>query len=74
MQGMTIECPEGWQDKSMLVLLADPGTLGIAPSFVVTHEITPSDLPADRTKRLEAFADRQAEQMRDTLRSRFNDA
>jgi hypothetical protein len=66
-QGMTIECPEGWQDKSMLVLSADPGTLGIAPSFVVTREITPGDLPADRTERLEIFADRQAEQMRDTL-------
>ena len=62
-QGMIIDCPEGWQDKSMLVLSADPGTLGIAPSFVVTREIT----PGDRTERLEVFADRQAEQMRDTL-------
>ena len=66
-QGMTIDCPEGWQDKSMLVLSAGPGTLGIAPSFVVTREITPGDLPVDRTERLEVFADRQAEQMRDTL-------
>lgn len=66
-QGMTIDCPEGWQDKSMLVLSADPGTLGIAPSFVVTRESTPGDLPSDRTERLEVFADRQAEQMRDTL-------
>ena len=66
-QGMTIECPEGWQDKSMLVLSAVPGTLGIAPSFVVTREVASDDLPADRAERLEVFADRQAGQMRDTL-------
>lgn len=66
-QGMTIDCPEGWQDKSMLILSAGPGTLGVAPSFVVTREVAPDDLPADRFERLEAFADQQAEQMRDTL-------
>ncbi len=66
-QGMTIDCPEGWQDKPMLVLSAGPGTLGVAPSFVVTREITPGDLPADPATRLETFADQQAEQIRDTL-------
>jgi hypothetical protein len=66
-QGMTIDCPEGWQDRSMLVLSAGPGTLGVAPSFVVTREIAPGDLPSDPTARLEVFADRQTEQFRDTL-------
>ncbi|WP_375242768.1 DcrB-related protein [Sphingomonas parapaucimobilis] len=64
---MTIDCPAGWQDQSMLVLSAGPGTLGVAPSFVVTREIAPSGLPTDRTERLDVFADRQAEQIRDTL-------
>lgn len=66
-QGMTIDCPEGWHDKSMLVLSADPGTLGVAPSFVITGESAPGDLPEDRVERLEVFAERQAEQMRDML-------
>jgi hypothetical protein len=64
---MTIDCPDGWRDTSMLVLSAAPGTLGIAPSFVVTREVAPDDLPADRAERLAVFADRQADQMRDTL-------
>ncbi len=51
----------------MLVLSAGPGTLGVAPSFVVTREVAPGDLPADSTTRLEAFVEGQAEQMRDTL-------
>ncbi|OMJ32517.1 hypothetical protein BSZ14_08030 [Sphingomonas sp. Sph1(2015)] len=66
-QGMTIDYPAGWQDQSMLVLSAGPGTLGVAPSFVVTREVAPSGLPTDRTERLDVFADRQAEQIRDTL-------
>ena len=59
----------------MLVLSAGPGTLGVAPSFVVTGEVATGDLPADLETRLEAFADRQAGQMRtrSPLRSRFND-
>lgn len=66
-QGMTIDGPEGWPDKSMLVLSAAPVCSASPPSFVVTREITPGDLSTDRTERLEVFADRQAEQMRDTL-------
>lgn len=66
-QGMTIDCPEGWQDKSMLVLSAATGTPGVSASFVVTRETDLGDLPPDPRIRLEVFADRQAEQLRDTL-------
>lgn len=44
-QGMKIACPEGWRDKSMLILNADqPGPSGVTPNIVVTRETSLDDL------------------------------
>lgn len=67
-QGMKIACPPGWIDRSMLILNAgQPGPSGVAPNLVVTREPIPDDLPEDRVARLEAFVDRQLEQMHAAL-------
>lgn len=67
-QGMKIACPEGWGDKSMLILNADtPGASGVTPNIVVTRETSLDDLPVDRPARLEAFVERQLEQMMTAL-------
>ena len=56
-QGMQIACPDGWLDRSMLVLTAaQPGPSGIAANLVVTRELldgTAHD-PAGVARRLEA--------------------
>ncbi len=67
-QGMTIACPEGWLDKSMLVLsAAHPGPTGVSPSFVVTREALTDDPVPGGTSRLHDFVERQIGQMHDTL-------
>ncbi|KQO09373.1 DcrB-related protein [Sphingomonas sp. Leaf242] len=67
-QGVTITCPDGWLDKSMLVLsAAKPGPSGVSPNFVVTHEPMPDDLRFAAEDALNAFVERQIEQMRTTL-------
>ena len=67
-QGMSLACPQGWQDKSMLVLSAERfGPTGVSPSLVVTRETWPDNLPSETTAGLEAFVDRQVEQMRSAL-------
>lgn len=67
-QALTIACPDGWRDKSMLILNADtPGASGVNPTIVVTRETGVDDLPADRVGRLEGFVDRQLHQMGDAL-------
>ena len=67
-QAMTIACPDGWHDKSMLIVAAAaPGASGIAPNMVVTREACPDDLPADPVAGLAAFVDRQLAQMRTSL-------
>ena len=68
-QGMTIACPEGWIDNSMLILNAgEPGPSGVVPNLVVTRQPVPEDLPVDRALRLEAVVDGQVEQMRRALK------
>ena len=67
-QGMTMACPDGWLDKSMLVLsAAKPGASGVSPNFVVTRELMPEDLRALAEDALAAFVERQIAQMRTTL-------
>ncbi|SFO46503.1 DcrB-related protein [Sphingomonas sp. OK281] len=69
-QGMTMACPDGWLDKSMLVLSATrPGASGVSPNFVVTREPMPEDLRALAEDALDAFVERQIAQMRTTLPS-----
>ncbi len=65
-QSMTIARPEGWLDKSMLVLSAErPGPTGVSATLVVTLEPAPEGLgPAAA---LEQFVDRQLDGMRVTL-------
>lgn len=55
-QGMEIHCPEGWSDRSMLVLTAAPGASGISPNLVVTRETLAGSgqAPADIVRRVEA--------------------
>lgn len=67
-QGMRIACPDGWADKSMLILNGnEPGPSGVIPNLVVSREAAPDDLPTDRAARLETFVDRQIKQMRRSL-------
>ena len=67
-QGMTIACPEGWQDKSMLILSASAaGPSGVVPNMVVTRDKLPADLPAGGDTRMAALVDRQVAQMKDQL-------
>jgi hypothetical protein len=58
-QGMRIECPEGWCDRSMLALTAPvPGPSGVTPNVIVTREALPAG-PGDPTTRLEEHVDAQ---------------
>jgi len=61
-QGMEITCPEGWIDRSMLVLTSSqPSPSGIAANLVVTREMlvgTERD-PAGIARRLEAHVERE---------------
>ena len=67
-QGMRMNCPEGWQDKSMLILSAsDAGASGVRANMVVTRDAMPTDLPADPQARMAALLDRQVAQMSDQL-------
>ena len=67
-QGMAIACPPGWHDKSMLIVNADtPGPSGVSATVVVTRETDIADLPAERAARLEAFVERQLDQMAGAL-------
>ena len=68
MQGMSMTCPPGWQDKSMLILGAErPGSSGLTANLVVTREAAAADLPSGAAERLEAFVDRQLAQMQGSL-------
>ena len=67
-QGMTIACPEGWRDASMLILSAEkPGSTGVTPNLVITREPASDELPADPVERLEEFVERQLDAMRLSL-------
>ncbi len=67
-QAMTIACPDGWHDKSMLIVTAAvPGASGVSPNMVVTREPLPDDLPDDPEEGLALFVDRQLAQMRTSL-------
>lgn len=61
-QGIRIACPEGWTDRSMLVLTR-PGPSGVDANLVVTRE-TPDgaaspDGASDMSQRIEAHVDAQ---------------
>lgn len=58
-QGIEIACPEGWVDRSMLVLTAPPGASGIAANLVVTRDVLAGggQAPADIARRIEAHVE-----------------
>ncbi len=67
-QNMTMTCPDGWSDASMLILRADaPGSSGVIPNLVVTRDRLPGDLPDDPTERMTHLIDRQVAEMRPKL-------
>ncbi|MDQ1077827.1 hypothetical protein QE401_000353 [Pseudoroseomonas cervicalis] len=67
-QGMQMDCPPGWQDRSMLILsAAQPGGSGVTPNMVVTQDRLPPDLPEAPEERMAALLDRQVAQMRGQL-------
>ena len=67
-QAMSLACPPGWQDRSMLVLAGDrPGSSGVSPTLVVTREPVTENLLAQPGGALEAFVDRQLDAMRRDL-------
>lgn len=67
-QGMTMACPPGWLDKSMLIMRAEaPGESGTTPNIVVTRDRMPTDLPAAPTERMHALLDRQVAEMKTKL-------
>ena len=68
LQRMSMTCPPGWQDKSMLILSApNPGESGVTPNMVVTQLPPPTDLPADPQARMNALLDRQVAEMAEQL-------
>ncbi|MBS4075226.1 DcrB-related protein [Ameyamaea chiangmaiensis] len=68
-QGMSITCPDGWRDASMLILSATaPSPSGITPNLVITREPLPDPETADRVARLQDFVDRQIDQMHTALK------
>ncbi|WP_218030235.1 DcrB-related protein [Acetobacter nitrogenifigens] len=68
LQGMTITCPEGWRDASMLIVSASaPSPSGLTPNLVITRETLSDSLPEDRIERLHEFVDRQIDQMETAL-------
>jgi hypothetical protein len=65
---MSMTCPPGWHDKSMLILSAPaPGGSGITPNLVVTRDRMPDDLPAAPAARMTAIVDLQVAMMREKL-------
>ena len=67
-QGMSIDVPPDWQDKSMLIVsAARPGASGVAPNMVVTRDRAPEDLPADPQARMNALIDAQVARMAEQL-------
>lgn len=68
LQGMSMTCPDGWHDKSMLIFSApQAGQSGVVPNLVVTRDRLPDDLPAEPAARMEALIDRQIAQMNSQL-------
>jgi hypothetical protein len=67
-QGMSMTCPDGWHDKSMLILSAEAaGRSGVTPNMVVTRDVPPANLPDEPQARLNALIDRQVAQMAEQL-------
>lgn len=70
-QGMRMTQPDGWQDKSMLILSSDrAGQSGVVPNMVVTRDRLPTDLPGEPRLRMDTLIDRQVAQM-ETQLARF---
>lgn len=68
LQGMSMDCPSDWRDKSMLVFsAAGPDGSGVTPNIVVIRDVPPKDLPADPQARMNALVDRQVAQMAEQL-------
>lgn len=68
LQDMSMDCPDGWQDRSMLILSAPaPGPSGVTPNMVVTRDPLPKDLPADPEQRMAALIDGHVAQMAEQL-------
>jgi len=67
-QNMSIGCPDGWRDASMLIVAAEaPSPSGVTPNIVVTREPLSDTLPTGRVERLEEFVERQIDGMREAL-------
>ncbi len=67
-QNMTMTCPPGWRDTSMLILRAEAaGASGIAANLVVTRDVLPPDLPTAPAERMTALIDRQVAEMKPRL-------
>jgi hypothetical protein len=65
---MSMDCPGGWRDKSMLVLSAsEAGASGVTPNMVVMRDVPPKDLPTDPQARMNTLIDRQVAQMAEQL-------
>ena len=68
MQGWEIRTPNGWIDKSMLIMSAPgPGAHGVTANLVVTQDSMPAGLPAAGQQRYDALIDLHYNQMRDQL-------
>jgi hypothetical protein len=66
-QGMSVACPPGWADASMLAISAHrPGPSGVSPGLVVTREALPDGLEAEPIA-LELYAEQQLRLMQAEL-------
>lgn len=68
MQGWEIRAPDGWTDKSMLIMSAPgPGANGVTANLVVTRDKMPPDLPPEGHRRYDALIDFYHSEMRTKL-------
>lgn len=68
MQGWEIRAPDGWADKSMLIMSAPgPGANGVTANLVVTMDRMPPDLPPEGHSRYHALIDFYYSEMRAKL-------
>jgi hypothetical protein len=68
MQGWEIRAPDGWADKSMLIMSApSAGANGVTANLVVTMDRMPPDLPDQGHPRYDALIDLYYSEMRTKL-------
>lgn len=67
-QNMSLACPDGWKDASMLIVTSETSSeSGVIPNLVITRAPLSDVLPPGQIDRLQEFVDQQLDAMKDSL-------